>query len=137
MSRQLEKERFGSPSARARQPILSAKLNFYNKFVILKTKAEKMDKKKKIYVYIFLVIIFVGILFRTGKEWACGCGCGAPFWGLKSYLTGWVYPPIGSGLCFCPCFEKYRFPIEIIIIGLIFLLILWFLWIKKSEIKKN
>ena len=26
--RQLEKERFGSPSARARQPILGAKLNF-------------------------------------------------------------------------------------------------------------
>jgi len=32
MSRQLEKEAFGSPSARARQPILSAKLNFLSLF---------------------------------------------------------------------------------------------------------
>jgi hypothetical protein len=30
--RQLEKERFGSPSARARQPILGAKLNFLSLF---------------------------------------------------------------------------------------------------------
>jgi len=97
-----------------------------------------MDKKKKIYVYIFLVIIFVGILFRTGKEWACGCACSAPFLGLKSYSDGWVYPSIDEvGNCYCACVPKLRFPIEIIIIGLIFLLILWFLWIKKSEIKKN
>jgi len=34
--RQLEKERFGSPSARARQPILGAKLNFLS--LVLRSK---------------------------------------------------------------------------------------------------
>jgi hypothetical protein len=38
--RQLEKERFGSPSARARQPILGAKLNFLSLF----RKAERQKR---------------------------------------------------------------------------------------------
>jgi len=97
-----------------------------------------MDKKKKIYIYILFIIIFIIILFISGRELACGCACSAPFLGLKSYFAGWIYPPIGEvGNCYCACVLKFRFPIEIIIIGLIFLLILWFLWIKKSEIKKN
>jgi hypothetical protein len=36
----LEKERFGSPSARARQPILGAKLNFLSLF----RKAERQKR---------------------------------------------------------------------------------------------
>jgi len=38
--RQLEKERFGSPSARARQPILGAKLNFLS-FCFAKQNGQK------------------------------------------------------------------------------------------------
>ena len=43
--RQLEKERFGSPSARARQPILGAKLSFLSS-------SRKMGRQKRAFLFL-------------------------------------------------------------------------------------
>lgn len=68
--------------------------------------------------YVILLIIIIAALESYSHEYACGYACSAPFFGLKSWITGWIYPYISfedQTLGWCGCSTVLRAPIELTI----------------------
>ena len=104
---------------------------------------------RKVIIFIIIELVMMAILWGVSLDQFCGCDCSAPYWGVKSYITGQSYPsfetsnninnpsnspvlPPSAAICFCACQVKIRFPIEGILIFVILSFIVARYTLKKS-----
>lgn len=89
---------------------------------------------KVVLMFIISEYLLAGVVVKLSSVLACSRGCMASLVGVKSYITGWVYPTLeNSSTYYDCCATKLRFSVEILLIYFFLAVYIAILILKKRR----